>query len=349
MKESKSELQVEEATTAVKKSKPKKRHRMVSYGKYGYFFIIPFFLVFIVFQLIPLCQTIYFSFFEYYTKMLQVVGPNFIGFKNFATLLATDSVFWKYLGNTTLIWIIGFIPQIIISLLLAIWMTDARLNLRCKGFFKTVMYMPNLVMAAAFGMLFTMLFAQSGPVNQILQLWGITTKPFQFTQNIGWNRGIIAFINWIMWFGNTSILLMSGIMGIDESVFESARLDGSGAWRTFWQITMPLLMPIFIYVLITSLIGGIQLFDAAQIFTQGTGGPNQSATTLMMYLSTLITSSKNYGLAGALSVIIFIFTGALSLVVFKTMVPSFNAYKEEAKARKKRERMLKHLKPAEAK
>lgn len=318
----------------------RKRHHMVSYSKYGYIFLIPFFLVFIIFNLIPLVQTIYYSFFEYYYSMggLNKVGPNFVGFDNYVTLFNDPNV-WNYFGNTMIIWICGFIPQIIISLLLAIWFTDARLKLKMSGFFKAVMYMPNLVMASAFGMLFLMLFGNSGPINQILNSMGIET--IYFKESAGWSRAIIAFINWLIWFGNTTILLMSGIMGIDESIFESARLDGSSSFKTFWHITMPLLMPIFVYVLITSLIGGIQLFDVVQIFTSGSGGPALSTKTIMMYLYQLIMSSKNYGLAGAVSVILFVLTGILSLFVFKTMVPSYNAIKQEKKAYKKRMRWLK--------
>ncbi|MFA6861186.1 MAG: sugar ABC transporter permease [Bacilli bacterium] len=318
----------------------RKYHKKINYAKYGYLFLIPFFLVFLIFQLVPLGQTFYYSLFEYYFKLgITAVGPNFNNFQNFITLLAPGSVFWKYLGNTMLIWIIGFVPQIILSLILAVWFTDSRLKMKCSGFFKAVMYMPNLVMASAFGMMFQMFFAQSGPVNQILMDLGVIAKdsPIMFLQNTTSVRLIIAFINWIMWFGNTTILIMSGIMGIDESIFESARLDGANASRTFWQVTMPLLKPIFVYVVITSLIGGLQLFDAPQLFTNsGVNNPNDSATTIMMWLYTMIRTSKNYGMAGALSVIIFIFTGILSIFVFKTMVPSYNAIKAESKSYKKR-------------
>ena len=107
---------------------------------------------------------------------------------------------------------------------------------------------------------------------------------------------------------------------------------------------MPLLKPIFVYVVITSLIGGLQLFDAPQIFSSnGVNNPNDSITTIMMYLYQLIQTSKNYGRAGALSVIIFVFTGILSILVFKTMVPSYNAIKQESKAYKKRMRYIKDI------
>jgi multiple sugar transport system permease protein len=119
-----------------------------------------------------------------------------------------------------------------------------------------------------------------------------------------------------MWFGNTTILLMAGMMGIDPSLFEAAQVDGATATQIFYKITLPLLKPILIYVMITSLIGGLQMFDVPQILTDGTGDPVRSSMTLIMYLNKHLFS-KNYGLAGALSVFMFVITGILSLIVFK--------------------------------
>ena len=160
-------------------AKPKK-NGSISYAKWGYIFIAPFFLIFAVFQLIPLGSTIYYSFFEYYRSGLKIIGPTFVGLKNYITLFATDLP--KYFGNTLLLWIIGFIPQIAISLLLAAWFTDLRLKLKGQTFFKTVIYMPNLIMASAFAMLFFALFSDNGPVNAALVGMGILKEPFSFSR-----------------------------------------------------------------------------------------------------------------------------------------------------------------------
>ena len=109
---------------------------------------------------------------------------------------------------------------------------------------------------------------------------------------------------------------MAGMMGIDTSLFEAAEVDGATSTQVFFKITLPLLRPILIYVMITSLIGGLQMFDVPQILTNGTGDPMRSTMTLIMYLNKHLFS-KNYGMGGALSVILFIITGLLSLVVFK--------------------------------
>ena len=123
-------------------------------------------------------------------------------------------------------------------------------------------------------------------------------------------------MNCLMWFGNTTILLMAGMMGIDTSLFEAAEVDGATSTQVFFKITLPLLRPILVYVIITSLIGGLQLFDVPQILTNGTGNPVRSTMTLIMYLNKHLYS-KNYGMAGALSVVLFIITSLLSLLVFK--------------------------------
>lgn len=284
-------------------------------NRWGYIFLIPFLLVFIIFQLIPLASTIYNSFFENYMSGLNHIGPKFIGFANFQKLLSGHELL-QYTGNTMIMWVLGFVPQIIVSLLLAAWFTDPSLRLKGQRFFKTVIYLPNLIMAAAFAMLFFTLFADTGPINSILQSIGIISKPYQFMSHAGAVRGLVALMNFLMWFGNTTILLMAGMMGIDTSLFEAAEVDGATANQIFWKITLPLLKPIFIYVLITSLIGGLQMFDVPQILTNGTGDPVRSSMTLIMWLNKHLYS-RNYGMAGALSVLLLIITGILSLIVFK--------------------------------
>ena len=285
----------------------------ISYAKWGYIFIAPFFIIFAVFQLIPLASTIYYSFFEYYRSGLKIIGPNFVGLKNYITLFATDLP--KYFGNTLILWIIGFIPQIAISLLLAAWFTDLRLKLKGQTFFKTVIYMPNLIMASAFAMLFFALFSDNGPVNAVLQSMGWIKEPISFLNTVWGNRGLIGLMNFLMWFGNTTIMLMAAIMGVDPTLYEAAELDGCTPNQMFWKITIPLIRPILVYVMITSMIGGLQMFDVPQILTNGKGGPDRTSTTMIMYLNNHLFS-KNYGMAGAVSVVLFLVCAVLCVVVY---------------------------------
>ena len=267
-----------------------KRGKVVRYNKWGYIFLIPFVVVYVLFQLIPLFRTFYYSFFENYRSGLTQIGPNFIGFGNYAKLLSNPDL-WMYTKNTLIMWVLGFVPQIIISLLLGAWFSDPSLRLKGQRFFKTVIYLPNLIMASAFAMLFFTLFSDGGPINEMLMQIGILKEPYQFLTNVWSTRGLVALMNFLMWFGNTTILLMAGMMGIDTSLFEAAEVDGS-------------------------LIGGLQMFDVPQILTNGKGDPMRSSMTLIMYLNNHLYS-KNYGMSGALSVMLFIITGILSLIVFK--------------------------------
>ncbi len=292
---------------------PKKR-KSISYEKWGYVFIAPFVVVFVVFQLIPLLQTFYYSFFEKIQK-LGNTGQEFIGLANYSKLLFSDGRIYDYLGNTLIMWVLGFIPQIVISLLFAYWFTSVRLRLKALGFFKTVMYMPNLIMAAAFAMMFALLFDQSGPINDIIKTFN-DGKAFQFFDNVWASRGLVALMNFLMWFGNTTILLMAAMMGVDASLVEAAEIDGCTSSQIFWKIVLPIIRPILIYVLITSLIGGLQMYDVPQILLKGKG-PVNCGKTLIVFLNDKIGgTTKDLGSGGALSVLIFIICAALSLFVY---------------------------------
>ena len=297
--------------------KQAKRGKVVSFNKWGYIFLIPFIAVYCFFQLVPLVMTIYYSFFENYMQGMTQIGPNFIGIENYVTLFQKGDML-KYALNTLIMWIIGFIPQIFVSLLLGAWFSDTRLRLRAAGFYKVVIYLPNLIMASAFSMLFFALFSESGPINALLvNTLHVINKPFIFFQDVAATRILVGFMNFLMWFGNTTILLMAGMLGIDPSLYEAAEVDGATPTQVFWRITLPLLRPILVYVVITSLIGGLQMFDVPQILTNGKGSPANSAMTLIMWLNRHIGTSKNFGMGGALSVVLFIITGVLSMVVYK--------------------------------
>ncbi|MBR1972520.1 MAG: sugar ABC transporter permease [Oscillospiraceae bacterium] len=302
---------------------PGRKSKGISYAKWGYIFIAPFFIVYAIFVLYPQMLTIYNSFFENYRSGLKQVGPNFVGLENYIKLFTPDKNgtidILKYAGNTMVLWIGGAIPQVAIALLLAIFFTSYRLKIRGQQFFKTVIYMPNLIMASAFSMLFYTLFSPVGPVNNLLSEMGIIDASFDFFAHQITVRGMIMLMNFLLWFGNTTILLMAGIMGIDQNMFEAANIDGANSVQVFFKVTLPLLMPILVYTIITALIGGLQMFDVPQVLTNGGGTPNRTSMTLIMYLNNYLKTSKNYGMAGAISVIIFIITGILSLVVYRSL------------------------------
>ena len=311
-----------------------KKRKLVNYAKWGYIFILPFFASFFIFSFIPLVDTIRYSFYEYFRSGIKEIGPNFIGMKNYASLLQSDML--KYAGNTLILWVIGFIPQIVIALTLASWFVDVRMKIRCQQFFKVVIYLPNLIMASAFAMLFFTLFSKTGPINSILMSLGVISEVIDFMRTALGVRSLIGTMNFLMWFGNTTIMLMAAIMGISPDIFEASEIDGCNSVQRFFRITLPLIRPILAYTLITSIIGGLQMFDVPQILTNGQGNPDRTSMTLIMFLNSHLRS-KNYGMAGALSVYLFIVSGILCFIVYKmTNDNDPDGSKAAARANKKR-------------
>lgn len=310
----------------------KQKRKKIDYAKWGYIFIFPFFAAFFIFSFIPLVDTIRYSFYEYYRSGIKEIGPNFVGMENYVSLLQSDML--KYAGNTLILWLIGFAPQIVIALLLAQWFVDARLKIHGKQFFKVVIYLPNLIMASAFAMLFFTLFSTNGPINSILMSIGLTDHAIDFMGSVFGTRSLVGFMNFLMWFGNTTIMLMAAIMGISPDIFEASELDGCNSTQRFFHITLPLIRPILAYTLITSIIGGLQMFDVPQILTNGQGNPDRTSMTLIMFLNSHL-KSKNYGMAGSLSVYLFIVSGILCFIVYR-MTNDDDPDGSKAAAKKKR-------------
>ncbi|MCB6615790.1 carbohydrate ABC transporter permease [Ruminococcus sp. 210702-SL.1.03] len=304
------------------------KRKSISYAKWGYIFLIPFFLVYAVFSLAPLIQTFYYSFIDYSVNTGavasvrnpvpaadNVVNNGFCGFKNYSSVIGNGGIFTESLINTMILWLIGFIPQIIFSLLLAVWFTDIRLRLKAQGFFKTVIYLPNVIMASALSLLFYSLFTQGGAMYELI--YNITGNEQSWLNTAGGSRVVVGFINFMMWYGNTTILLMAAIMGIDTSLYEAAQIDGANPSQTFWQITIPLIKPILAYVLVTSMIGGLQMYDVPYIIGGKAGGANGKLMTVVSQ----IQQGKNsaVGNVAALSVLVFIVSAILGFITLKVM------------------------------
>lgn len=303
----------------------RKRKGGVNYGKYGYLFIAPFFIVYIIFSLWPLISTFYYSLFEYTTRNLTTT-VEFVGLKNYLDVLGISEgesgYFLKYLGNTLRMWIFNFVPQMLLSILAAVWLTSNRYKLKAKGFYKVVLYMPNIITAASISLLFCALLSKYGPIMSTLRDWGLISSSFDLMESKWGTSLAISFIQVWMWYGNTMLLLIAGILGISPDLYEAAELDGANNRQQFFHITLPLLKPVLLYVLVTSAIGGLQLYDIPALFNvgQGTGyvgGPNDTSTTVTMYIMRLHTTDT--GRAAAVSVLLFICTLIISLIFFATL------------------------------
>lgn len=313
-----------------------KKESSFSYAKYGYLFSIPFVLVYLIFHFYPTIYTAILGFTD--CKGAGNTNWHFLTsdiFKNFRSVL-TNKTFIQSLKNTVFLWIINFIPQISLALLLTAWFTSHRNKLKGQGFFKVVFYMPNIITAAAIAVLFNALFAYPiGPVNTIIQSLGIVKEPFYFTNKALASQLIIAFIQFWMWYGYTMIILISGVLGISPELFEAAEIDGANSTQVFFKITLPNLKTILLYTFITSMIGGLNMYDIPKMFNNGNPA-NSTLTANVFIYNQAFTGSYMYNRAAAASMIMFIIIAILSAFVFLLFRDKDEAAQKQSKKRLKK-------------
>ncbi|KGP92286.1 ABC transporter [Pontibacillus chungwhensis BH030062] len=289
----------------------------------GYYFIAPFFAIFLVFNIYPVLLTFYYTFTRYegYGK------PEFIGLENYTRIL-TDGYFLEAFINTWKIWGLNFALQLGIALFLAALFSDLRYRIKGIGFFRAVFYLPNLITISSVAILFNiMLDWQHGSINMFLMKIGLISDPINWLNEPATAQISVALILTWMWFGYTFIVLMAGVSGIPGELYEAALIDGANRWQTFVHITLPLLKPIMLYVMITSLIGGLQLFDLPMLITDGLGAPEGSLNTMVLYLYNQAFRYNNYGYAATIAYALFLITVIFSVVTFRSMYRT-NAKKE---------------------
>lgn len=291
------------------------RHKGISYAKYGYIFSIPFVLTFLIFSLYPLIYTTVIGFTDLRGLMKTSIHILDEPFQNFQLILKNPT-FRKSLSNTFLIWFMNFIPQISLALLLTAWFTNSSFHVKGQGMFKVLIYMPNIITAASIAILFYSLFGYpKGPVNDLLMRLGFTDVPLNFHLKKWAARGVVAFIQFWMWYGNTMIVLIAGVLGINPALFEAAEIDGATATQIFFRITLPRLRTIMLYTLVTSMIGGLQMFDIPRLFLLG--GPDSATLTTSVFIyNQAFSGSYLYNRAAAASLIMFLIIVVLSSFLF---------------------------------
>ncbi|MCQ2528875.1 MAG: ABC transporter permease subunit [Saccharofermentans sp.] len=258
----------------------------------------------------------------------------FTGGENFRLVFTDkttrDTVFGSFV-STGVLWIMGFIPQILLALLLSNWFTDNRLHLKGLNLMKALMYLPNVITAVTIAVFFRRIFNYSSggsmSASQIV-LRKLTGHGYNFFASPWASRWLVAFINFWMWYGNTMIVLIAGITSINESLFESAQIDGANSFQTYTKITLPLLRPILLYTFVSSLIGGLQMYDIPKNIINTSALINFNGTriyslrTVLMYVNEIAFgagNNKQIGRASAVSLILFCVTTVLSILIFYMM------------------------------
>lgn len=281
----------------------------------GYLFILPYFLAMMTFQLYPIFYTLYLSFF----KPINLVKSEFVGFGNYVRLF-TNPLFYTAIGNTWFIWLMNYIPQIVFAIVLAVILTKP--GIRGRQTLRTVYFLPNLVTASSIGVLFAvMLDYKYGTLNHALIKMGIFSEPFEWIRNKMAMRVSVSLIQWWQWFGYTMIICMAGLSAISEDLYEAAHIDGASTSQAFFKVTLPLLKPTILYIMVTSLIGGLQIFDIPRVITNGRGGPDNALTTMVLYLYNQGFKNFNLGYASAMAYALFIMIIIFSAISFKFLKP----------------------------
>jgi cellobiose transport system permease protein len=265
-----------------------------------YAYIAPFFLLFGVFGLVPFLFTFYIALFDWN----PIGDQTFIGVDNFTRMLA-DPRFWNATGNTISIWLLSTIPQLLVALLLAHVLNHARL--RFAGFFRMAILVPYVTSIAATAIVFAQMFDRDyGLLNWLLGLAGIGS--IDFVQTVWGSHVMIATMVAWRWFGYTALLYLASLQAIPRDVYEAASIDGAGGWRQFRHITIPSLRPVIIFTVVTSTIGGLQIFTEPLLISPGalTCGPVRQCQTLSLFLYEQGFGQYEFGYGSAIGVALFV-------------------------------------------
>ena len=309
------------------KKEKRKRSKLTAYNNWGYFFVAPFVIVFCIFSVYPVLRTLYLSFTD-----LKVVGtPHWIWFDNYKRVFG-DKFFWKALGNTMRIWVVNIVLQLGLAFLLMVIFSDVKYKMKGLRVFRIVYYLPNLIAATSIAFLFStfFMFPYGDFNNMIVAITDLFGKVFQRKDWLGSSDSagyVIAVIQSWMWFGNSFLMLMAGVQGISKDYFEAAAIDGAGRWTIFTKITLPLIRPILMYVAITSLIGGVQMFDLPYLMISPSTASYGKVQTAMMYLYKFgfTTGTTQTGYASSIAYTMFLIILVASVVEFWM----FNRKKED--------------------
>lgn len=298
----------------------KKKNGLKKYDNVGYLFVAPFVIVFLIFSVYPVFRTLYLSFTN--TKIAGIGDMSWIGLDNYKRVL-TDKFFWIALWNTVRIWIVNIVLQLGLAFLLMMVFSDVKYKMKGLGIFRVIYLLPNLIAATSIAFLFkTLLDWRYGSINKMIAtiagFFGAGYNPIDWLGSAKTAGLTISVIQTWLWFGNSFIMLMAGVQGISKDYFEAAAIDGAGRWTIFGKITLPLLKPILLYVAITSLIGGLQMFDLPFLMMEPTAASYGSIQTVVMYLYKFgfTTGTTQTGYASAIAYALFIITLIVSVVQF---------------------------------
>jgi cellobiose transport system permease protein len=323
------------AKPAAIKPKPTFRQRLNVFDVKAspYLYIAPFFILFALVGLFPLIYTFVVSLFDWH--LLKGQGE-FVGLQNFTEVLQ-DRFFWNSLFNTVSIFLLSAIPQLAVALFLAAMLDQ---NIRARTFWRMSVLLPYIVTPVAVAMIFTNMFGeQYGLINNVLGNFGLDPVMWK-SETLPSHIAIATMVNW-RWTGYNALILLAAMQAVPRDLYESAALDGAGAVRRFFSITLPSIRPTMVFVVITSTIGGLQIFTEPRLFDPATaGGSQRQFQTTVLYLWEMAFQRQNFGKASTIAWLLFLIIVLFGVInyLISRRIATADAAKPSRAARKRAER-----------
>lgn len=271
-----------------------------------YLAISPFYVLFAIFGLFP----IVFSFYLSFQRWDGIGEMTFNGLNNYRFMLL-DPEFWKAVKNTLLIWVYSTIPMLFLALLIAFLLNSA--FVRFRTLFRIGYFLPNVTSLVAVSIIFSTLFANNfGLLNYLLSVVGLDPVEW-LNRTWGIQTAVSAMVVW-RWAGYNSIIYLAGLQSIPSVLYEAARIDGASTLQTFFRITVPMLRPVILFTVITSTIGGMQLFTEPQVLVGNNGGAGGGGLTIVLYLYREAFINNYFGYGAAVGWGMFILIAVFSIV-----------------------------------
>lgn len=283
----------------------RKRGVLWAEARDAYIFILPWVLGFLAFTAGPMLASLYISF----TRWEIVTPSKWVGFAQYTKLFADDR-FWLSLYNTSYYVFLGVPLHLFAALLAAL---AVNLNLRGIRFYRTAYYVPSLTPVVANSILWVWIFhPEWGLANAFLNWLGLEGLYWLQDPKLA-KPALIIMSLWSI--GGQMVILLAGLKGIPQALYEAADIDGANTWQRFWRITLPLLTPALFFNLIIAIIGAFQVFTQAFIMTDG--GPNYATLFYLLYLYRNAFENFRMGYASAMAWVLFVIVLIFTLIQFR--------------------------------
>ena len=282
----------------------------VEYGRYGYYFAAPFVIGYLLFSLYPLAYTVAISFSD--MRGFASNSMNFVGFDNYYWSLIKNASFLQTLKNTLVMWSVSYLFQFPLGIIVASWFCNKRLNIRGQGFYKFMIYMPNIITVSAIAVMCYSLFCfPGGQANSLLKSIGLIDKDIQYLTNFRFVRGLISYIDFWRFWGYGMLVTLAAMLGVNPELYEAADIDGANRWQSFWRITLPSIKNVMIFLVVSGISGGLQMYDTPKLL----GTSKYTKTMTVLIYEQAFSGDYKYNVAAAMSMLVFLLAVIINLAV----------------------------------